>query len=160
LHHVWGFIGFAAETLIFILSGVIIGQRIVVDQIQSHNPSINGMDFVKVASGYLILHVIRFLCILTFWPIMKRMGYGMTFSQVILASYAGLRGAVGMSLALMVVTSSYIDEYVKDIILLHVSGTALLTLLINATTTGMLVNYLGLSPYSDLKKNILLSVAN
>lgn len=118
------------------------------------------MDFVKVASGYLILHVIRFLCILTFWPCMKRMGYGMTFSQVILASYAGLRGAVGMSLALMVVTSSYIDEYVKDIILLHVSGTALLTLLINATTTGMLVNYLGLSPYSDLKKNILLSVAN
>lgn len=65
-----------------------------------------------------------------------------------------------MSLALMVVTSSYIDEYVKDIILLHVSGTALLTLLINATTTGLLVNYLGLSPYSDLKKNILLSVAN
>jgi len=27
LHHVWGYIGFAAETLIFILSGVIIGDR-------------------------------------------------------------------------------------------------------------------------------------
>lgn len=27
LHHVWGYIGFAAETLIFILSGIIIGDR-------------------------------------------------------------------------------------------------------------------------------------
>jgi hypothetical protein len=58
------------------------------------------------------------------------------------------------------VVSSYIDEYVKDIILLHVYGTALLTLLTNATTTGMLVNYPGLSPDSDLKINILLNVAN
>jgi len=50
-----------------------------------------------------------------------------------------------MSLALMVVTSEFVKGYVKDIILLHVAGTALLTLLINATTTGALVNYLGLS---------------
>jgi len=30
-----------------------------------------------------------------------------------------------------------------------------LTLIVNATTTGALVRYLGLSHYSDLKKNIL-----
>jgi NhaP-type Na+/H+ or K+/H+ antiporter len=30
LHHVWGYVGFIAETLIFILSGVIIGERIIV----------------------------------------------------------------------------------------------------------------------------------
>ena len=60
-----------------------------------------------------------------------------------------------MSLALMVVTSEFVKGYVKDIILLHVAGTALLTLLINATTTGALVNYLGLSKQTDLQKNIL-----
>ena len=38
------------------------------------------------------------------------------------------------------------------------AGIALLTLLINATTTGLLVNYLGLSKQSDLKKNILVSL--
>jgi len=43
--------------------------------------------------------------------------------------------------------------------MLHVAGIALLTLIINATTTGMLVRYLGLSGYSDLKKNILVGVA-
>lgn len=43
-------------------------------------------------------------------------------------------------------------------ILLHVAGVALLTLLINATTTAPLVRYLGLSKYSDLKKNILVGL--
>lgn len=48
----------------------------------------------------------------------------------------------------------------KDIILLHISGVAFLTLIINATTTGYVVKYLNLSPYSDLKKNMLLNVTN
>lgn len=87
------------------------------------------------------------------------MGYGMTFNQVILASYAGLRGAVGISLALIVAVSNRVPEYVRDVILLHVTGIAFLTLVINATTTGKLVRYLGLSPYSDLRKNMLLGLS-
>ena len=82
----------------------------------------------------------------------------MTFNQVILCSYAGLRGAVGMSLALMVAASEEVPTYIQDVVLLHVAGVALLTLLINATTTAMLVRYLGLSKYSDLKKNILVGL--
>jgi len=53
--------------------------------------------------------------------------------------------AVGLSLALIVATSPGIDRYVQDLVLLDVGGIALLTLLINATTTGHLVRYLGLS---------------
>ena len=55
-----------------------------------------------------------------------------------------------MSLALMLVTNPEVPEYIKDIILLHVAGVAFLTLVINATTTGMLVEYLGLSKITDL----------
>ena len=29
VHHVWGYIGFVAETVIFILTGLIMGQRAV-----------------------------------------------------------------------------------------------------------------------------------
>ena len=90
-----------------------------------------------------------------FWPILKRIGYGLNFKQIVLCSYAGLRGAVGMSLALIVATSDKIPKMIQDIILLHVLGIALLTLLINATTTGALVRYLGLSKQSAIKKSIL-----
>jgi NhaP-type Na+/H+ and K+/H+ antiporter len=82
----------------------------------------------------------------------------MSFKQVIICSYAGLRGAVGLSLALIVAATPSVPKYVQDVILLHVGGVALLTLLINATTTGWLVNQLGLSKESDLKKNILVGL--
>jgi len=64
-----------------------------------------------------------------------------------------------MSLALMVAGSHLVPAYVRNVILMHVAGVALLTLLINATTTAYLVKCLKLSTYSDLKKNILLSIS-
>lgn len=79
---------------------------------------------------------------------------------MVLCSYAGLRGAVGLSLALMVSGSPKINRHIQDLVLLHVAGVALLTLLINASTTGALVRYLGLARSSDLKQNILASVTH
>jgi len=155
VHHVWGFIGFVAETIIFILTGIIMGQRAT-----EAGTKIGAIDYALVFATYAILHVIRFVLLATHWPILRLVGYGMDFKQVILCSYAGLRGAVGMSLALIVAAdkSGKIDEYTQDVILLHVLGVALLTLIINATTTGILVKKLGLSRQSDIKKNILVSI--
>lgn len=140
VHHVWGYIGFVAETVIFILSGLIMGQRAVQDA------KLDGMDIIKLVFGtYPMLLVIRFVVILMFWPLLRKLGYGLTFNQVVLCAYAGLRGAVGMSLALMVTVDDDIPAYIQDVILLHVAGIALMTLLINATTTAWLVRKLGLS---------------
>ena len=85
-----------AETVIFILSGIIMGQR------ATHESLITARDYGLVLCTYLILQVIRFFCILVSWPVLKKIGYGMSFNQVLLCSYAGLRGAVGLSLALIV----------------------------------------------------------
>ena len=79
---------------------------------------------------------------------------------MILSSYAGLRGAVGLALALMVSASDKVPKYVQEVILLHVGLVAILTLLINATTTGYLVKKLGLSNQSDLQKNILVGITH
>ena len=83
----------------------------------------------------------------------------MDFKQLILCSYAGLRGALGMCLALLVAADDLIPKYSRDVILLHVLGVALLTLIINATTTGSLVEKLGLTKHSDIKQNMLVSVS-
>lgn len=120
---------------------------------------ITGYDYLKLLGGYIILHFIRFGLIVLWWPLLKRIGYGLNFKQVVLCAYAGLRGAVGMSLALMVAASNKIPRYIQDIVLLHTLGVALLTLLINASTTGALVKYLGLSKQSDIKKNIMVGIS-
>jgi len=139
VHHVWGFIGFVAETVIFIVTGVILGTRFLGEN------DLTYIDYLKTLGIYVVLHIIRFVCIFLHWPLLIRMGYGMSFKQIILSTYAGLRGAVGLSLALIVAASPGIDRYVQDLVLLDVGGIALLTLLINATTTSHLVKYLGLS---------------
>jgi NhaP-type Na+/H+ or K+/H+ antiporter len=64
-----------------------------------------------------------------------------------------------LSLALIVASDKQIPKYARDVILLHVGGVALLTLMINATTTAIVINYLGLSRTSDIKKNILVSIS-
>ena len=107
VHHIWGYFGFIAETTIFILTGVIMGDRAM----QPENTT-GAVDYFKMLASYVILHIIRFFCILVCWPILRRMGYGMTFKEVVLCSYAGLRGAVGMSLALMVAASDKIPRYI------------------------------------------------
>ena len=83
---------------------------------------------------------------------------------MVLCSYSGLRGAVGLSLALIIANSTaesdHLSLYVRDIILLHVAGVALLTLLINATTTGHVVRFLGLSGTSSIRKNLLVGLTD
>jgi NhaP-type Na+/H+ or K+/H+ antiporter len=71
---------------------------------------------------------------------------------VLLSSYAGLRGAVGLALALIVKASPEVDEYIKNVIILHVGGVAVLTLVINAPTTGHLVRYLKLTEKTESQK--------
>lgn len=152
VHSIWSYVGFVAETAIFIISGVIMGERAALDN------TIAAADYLKLLGIYVCLHVIRFVMILIFWPLLVKIGYGMNFKQVLLCSYAGLRGAVGLSLALMVALSDKIGRRVQDLVLLHVAGIALLTLLINATTTGALVKALGLARESNIRKNILMTI--
>jgi NhaP-type Na+/H+ or K+/H+ antiporter len=58
----------------------------------------------------------------------------------------------------MVQTSPHISKSVKDLVLLDVAGVALLTLIINASSTEWLVKKLGLTAQSEIQQNILLTL--
>ena len=69
-------------------------------------------DYLKLIGIFITLNFLRFLMILMFYPILCRIGYGMNLKQVVLCAWAGLRGAVGLSLALMVSTSTKIPRHI------------------------------------------------
>lgn len=73
VHHVWSYIGFIAETVIFIVSGIIMGEK------AAEKNEIGGEDYIKLIGIYIVLHFIRFFCIMLFWPCLRKMGYGMNF---------------------------------------------------------------------------------
>ena len=58
--------------------------------------------------------------------------------------WGGLRGAVGLALALLVAQSEELDSHnIGSKVLFHTSGIVVLTLMINATTIQLLLKLLG-----------------
>lgn len=145
-HHVWGYVGFVAEALIFLLAGLIMGTEIVED-FKDKVLIPNDVWFAILA--FLILIVIRFFCIFLFYPCLSRLGYGFTINEAILVAYGGLRGAVGLALAVVVHNDKDLEKKrgkrVAAVVLLFTSVEALLTLIINAPTTKYVVNALKLA---------------
>jgi NhaP-type Na+/H+ or K+/H+ antiporter len=72
---------------------------------------------------------------------MRKIGYGLPKKDAIVAWYGGLRGAVGLALALVFVgelaKSEHItpaQQLIADQFLFYISGIVAFTLLVNATT--------------------------
>jgi NhaP-type Na+/H+ or K+/H+ antiporter len=60
-------------------------------------------------------------------------------------TWGSLRGAIGITFALIVAKDEELDDKLKDIVLFHMSGLAVVTLLVNGSTLGLVITALGLS---------------
>lgn len=86
----------------------------------------------------------RGLMILVLSPLLKRLGYGMNWKNGVVMTWGGLRGAIGLCLALLAAEHDTTEEDThQNKILVHCAGIVLLTLLINATTIKSLLDILG-----------------
>lgn len=135
MEHFWELLTYIANTLIFILVGVVIAEKV---------------DFSWGALGvliliYIALNLIRFGMIMLLYPVMKRLGYGLTRRESVILTWGGLRGALAMTLALMVSYTPAIPEDIRSQVLFFTAGIVTLTLCINATTMRALLNRLGLT---------------
>jgi NhaP-type Na+/H+ or K+/H+ antiporter len=141
LHEFWELAAFIANTLIFIIVGVVIAQKV----------SFAPMDFLILAILYIGIHLVRGIVISIFYPVMKNIGYGLTIKDATVAWYGGLRGAIGLALALIVASEASIPADIRNEILSLTAGIVLLTSVINATTIKYLVNWLGLTKIGKAK---------
>ncbi|MCD6566293.1 MAG: cation:proton antiporter [Bacteroidales bacterium] len=149
LHEFWELAAFIANTLIFLIVGVVIALRVV----------FTGKDFLILGIIYVGIHIIRAVIIAMFFPMMKRTGYGLSKKDSYILWWGALRGAVGLALALIVANENAIPEEIRNQFLFLTAGIVTLTLLVNATTIGFLVDKLGMTKISPAKA-LMLSNAN
>ncbi len=135
----WGLLAYIANTLIFIIIGIIIAEKV----------DFTWADLAVLLVVYVGIHVARFLMITMLYPILKRNGYGLTKREGIILTWGALRGALGLTLALIVSYTESIPEIIRNQILMLTSGIVALTLIINATTIKWLLNKLGLAGTSE-----------
>jgi NhaP-type Na+/H+ or K+/H+ antiporter len=141
LHEFWELFAFIANTLIFLIVGVVIAQQ----------AAVTGKNLLVLIILYLAVHLIRALVILLFYPIMRKAGYGLPWRDGVVLWYGALRGAVGLALALIVAGDPNIPEEIRAQFLFFTAGLVTLTLLVNATTIKFIVNRLGLTTISPAK---------
>ena len=145
IHNFWELLAYMANTLIFLLVGILIGMKC----------SFSWHDFRILLIVYVGINIIRYIMIYCFFPVMRKMRYGFSFRETVVLGWGGLRGAVGLTLALVVFYTKSVPEPIRQQTLFLTAGIVALTLCINATTMGWLLKVMKLtakSPVSELLK--------
>merc|ERR1719199_652577 len=117
-------------------------------------------DYGYLLFLYFAVMVIRYAMLVLFYPLLANMGFGTNWRDCVVMGWGGLRGAVGLALALVVARDSDIEKDASIKILFHVSGIAALTLFVNACTCKPLVESLGLTKRHQLKQEMLEHLAH
>ena len=157
LHAVWTIIVWICDTVVFILAGAIIVQ----DGFLENSGLFKASDWGYLLALYISLLLIRLFVVKLCAPFFRYSAYGMQervcspqkFAKYLLIlSWGGLRGAVGLVLALVVSVNEHLEHVVSERdphfcprVLLHTGGIVVLTTLINAASFEKLIMWLGLA---------------
>ena len=139
MHHVWGIIEWTGNTLIFLLAGLIIGSETI--------KIVTTSDWAYLILLYVFLNVLRCFIVAILFPAISNVGLKCSKTDAVFMAWAGLRGALGMALALIVQgdrSESDLSKHDTDRVFFFVGGIAALTLIINATLAKKVLEYLGL----------------
>jgi len=147
LHEFWELLAFMANTLIFIIVGVVIAEQAV----------FTWNDFLILILIYIGISVVRAIVVAVFYPFMRKTGYGLDKKNAIVVWYGALRGAIGLALALIIagLDPEVLPESVQNQFLFFTAGIVIMTLLINAVTIKFLIGKLGLTKLAPAKAQMM-----
>jgi NhaP-type Na+/H+ or K+/H+ antiporter len=122
LHIFWEVLEFLANTLVFFYFGIIISVRIYKGHFPEHGGEGNAVpkqllfakDYGYAILSWLYLNLLRLVTIIILKPFLSYYGDGFSWQDVYVCTWAGLRGAVGLSLALIVDLAARNEEYAID----------------------------------------------
>ncbi len=134
LHRFWETLGYIANTLIFFLVGFVIATQIEQASL---------LDVVVVVVAYVAVMVIRFGLVYASQPLANRLSDGVSMGDSAVMAWGGLRGAVSLALALVISQQPAIEPELRRQFLIATAGVVLLTILVNGTTIGRLLAWLG-----------------
>jgi len=150
MYTIWEAIEFIGNTLIFFIAGLIFGGICA-----SRSEHITLADYGYLLLLYVIVTGIRALMIVIFWWPLNKTGTPIVWQEVVVMVWSGLRGAVGLAMAIIVDLEPNINHRMGSRVMFHVGGIAALTTLLNASTTSKLLSILGLTKTPTLRARMI-----
>lgn len=148
----WSILEWMANTLIFLLAGLIIGHRTL--------ESVNAIDWLYAFILYIMVMLFRALTVFIFFPWLKINNHQCTVKEAVFVSWAGLRGALSIALAMILENNSSTDDLSSEEtsrILFYVGGIVTLSLLCNATLARKVLEYFELIDDCTIEKELVMS---
>nr|AOX13591.1 SOS1-like protein [Populus alba x Populus glandulosa] len=156
LHHFWEMVAYIANTLIFILSGVVIAEGVLSSGNTFHS---HGHTWGYLFLLYIFVQLSRFIVVGALYPYLRYFGYGLDWKEATIVIWSGLRGAVALSLSLSVKRTSdssiYLSSDTGTLFVFFTGGIVFLTLIVNGSTTQFILHLLDMDKLSATKKRIL-----
>lgn len=157
LHHVWHTIESLGNIIIFFLAGALTGNTMV---------HVEPIEFAKVLGIYVMLTLVRGLLIFSARPLLRLLNTDknpVSRADALVMTWGGLRGAVGLAMAIQIRKDrapnedgvEQISNHDAQLVLFHVSFIAFLTTIINATTAPHLVHWLGITALPSEQMRLL-----
>ena len=153
LLRVWEWGQYVVETLIFFLTGAIIGVNTA-----SFGDFLVGSDWWKMFLFYIFMNAGRFVVLLVMRPLISKLGYGLNLKETVVLSWGGLRGALGLALALFIEVDSSYSVRLRKLAVFYTAAMVVLTLFVNGLTVGFLVKCLKIIKVPEIKKKIEQSI--
>jgi NhaP-type Na+/H+ or K+/H+ antiporter len=94
MHNVWAVVEWFGNTMIFLLAGLIFGTRTL--------ESVDSIDWLYLFVLYVFLHLVRLLIVVVCYPFLRKLGHPVSMYDAVFIVWAGLRGALGIVLGLIV----------------------------------------------------------
>jgi len=155
----WSLLEHLLNTILFALGGVVWGT--VISNEGDNNFDFTGKDFGYFILVYVLLTVIRFFLFFIFYPIISRIGLKTNKEEAIFQAFGGLRGAVGIALAIALDNEVRNDtvqidpnrDFTRQLFAI-IGWIALLTLFVNGILAGPLLRYLKLGRASVAREKV------